>query len=156
MRTAVNVNDDRVFLLCVEVIRLYDTGVEKLTVLRFDAVDLSHADIIVFYGVVRHIQIVDETAAAIANLGGSWHVGAAVVVDEISVILAGYQAVGAVFLGYLHLLAALEIQFVAMTLQRTDLGGGVIGTSFVVEAVERGDHIVAFLNLFCFEGLGVV
>ena len=92
----------------------------------------------------------------VLDVNGTWHVGAAVEVEEELAALARKHAVCAVSLGDLHLLAVGEVHLVEMTLQRTHLGGGVISVAVAVEALEGCHHIVALLDLACLESLGVV
>ena len=127
-----------------------------MSVFRLDSVEFCLADIVVCKRVLGLIQEVKSSALAVLDVDGSWHVGAAVEVEEELAALARKHTVCAVLLGDFCFLTVFQVHLVEVTLQRTDLCGGVVGIAFAIEAIERSDDIIAFFDLFRRESLGVM
>ena len=154
MRTSVHINHDGILLRGIKVIGLDETGVERLAVFGFQRADGGLADVVVLQRVLGLVQTFHKLAVGIhdvhivrhigAGVDIVRHIGAGVEVEEILAVAGGHDVVGAVFLGELCHLAALDVHHVAVAFQRADLSGAVVDLATILrEAVEVGDDEVA-------------
>ena len=148
MRTAVNVNDDGIFLRGVEVVRFDEAGVKRLSILGFQGADGGLAEVVVLQRVLGLVQTVHELAFGIHEVHVVRHVGAGVEVKEVLAVGRRHHLVRAVSLGEFGDGTAADVHHIAVAFQGADLGGAVENLATVVrEAVEVGDDEIALGEL---------
>ena len=142
--STVHINHDGIFLRSVEVIGLDEAGVKGLAVFGFQRADGGLTDVVVFQRVLGLVHTFHKLAVGIHDVHIVRHIGAGVEVEEILAVAGRHDVVGAVFLGELCHLAALDVHHVAVAFQRADLSGAVVDLATILrEAVEVGDDEVA-------------
>lgn len=83
VRTAVHIDDDRIFLRRIEIVRLDQTGIERLAVFGFQSADGGLTHVVVLQRVFSLMQTLDELAAGVLQIDIVRHIGAGIAVEEI-------------------------------------------------------------------------